>query len=323
MPISISTFRPPMLLRSAHTQTIWAKLFRRNPQPKYRRERVELSDGDFLDLDCLDVKESAGSVVILPGMEGSSYSPYVRGLACQLWQHNYRIVVLNFRGCSGEPNRLARTYHAGDTQDLELVIATLIERGNEENLYVCGFSLGGNVLLNYLGRIRNRTPITGAVGVSVPFSLSGTVERLSNGISRLYQRHLLASIRRKMTQKSKLGECTHTTITPKCAWRTLRDFDNDVTAKIHGFSSSDHYYKVASVTQFLSVITIPTLLIHALDDPFTELTDIPREQDLGQSIHLEVSAYGGHVGFVYGYCGYWLDQRITDFLNSLGSINQL
>tara|TARA_Y100000588_G_C14170106_1_gene888723 strand:- start:914 stop:1288 length:375 start_codon:yes stop_codon:yes gene_type:complete len=124
-----------------------------------------------------------------------------------------------------------------------------------------------------------------------------------------------------MAQKSKVVQFTNTTITPKCVWRTLRDFDSDVTANIHGFSSSDHYYKVASVTQFLSFITIPTLLIHALDDPFTELTDIPREQDLAQNIHLEVSAHGGHVGFVSGYCRYWLDQRIADFLNSLGSIN--
>lgn len=309
-------FKPAWWCRGPHGQTLWARLVRRPPHVALWRERLELPDGDFIDLDW--TKKSSGPIVIvLHGLEGSSDSPYARGLLRAIERRGWRGVVMHFRGCSGEPNRLARSYHSGDTGDLDFLVTTLLRREPHAPLATVGFSLGGNVLLKWLGKAGGVTPLHAAVAVSVPFVLHGASARLQQGFSRLYQWRLLRSLRDSVDAKRR-----HMELPLKkrdlSTLKNFRDFDEYVTAPLHGFDSADHYYTVSSSRQYLGGITVPTLLLHACDDPFMTESAIPRPDELSESVTLELSPHGGHVGFVGGVWPwrprYWLDERIPDYL---------
>jgi predicted alpha/beta-fold hydrolase len=291
---------------------------RRLPQVRLRRERLELPDGDFLDLDWLKGGDPHGPlVVVLHGLEGSSGSQYARGLLAAIAQRGWRAVVMHFRGCSGEPNRLARSYHSGETGDLAHVLAELRARAPRAPLGVVGYSLGGNVLLKWLGESA-ATTVSAAVAVSVPFDLACAAERLERGLSRLYQRELVrrlqGSVRRKRARFALPLAVELATL------RTFRAFDEHVTAPLHGFRGADHYYAVASSRQYLRGIRVPTLLLHAADDPFMTAQAVPRAEELSATTTLELSAHGGHVGFVGGAwpwrASYWLERRIPAFLQA-------
>jgi predicted alpha/beta-fold hydrolase len=285
---------------------------------RLRRERLELPDGDFIDLDWLtDVDPTGPLVVVLHGLEGSSDSQYARGLLAALGGRGWRAVVMHFRGCSGEPNRLPRSYHSGETGDLAHVISELRARAPHTPLGVVGYSLGGNVLLKWLGE-SGATSVDAAVAVSVPFDLACAAERLERGLSRLYQWELVqrlhAAVERKRVRVPLPLRADVTTL------RTFRDFDEHVTAPLHGFRGADHYYAVASSRQYLCGIRVPTLLLHAADDPFMTEQAIPRSDELSATTTLELSTHGGHVGFVSGMwpwrVHYWLERRIPEFLES-------
>ncbi|MDH3563934.1 MAG: hydrolase, partial [Gammaproteobacteria bacterium] len=248
---------------------------------------------------------------------GSSQSPYARGMMQAIKRRGWRGVVMHFRGCSGEPNRLARSYHSGDTGDLAHVISTLQQREPRTRVSIVGFSLGGNVLLKWLGNTGRETPVRAAVAVSVPYVLQSAADRLNRGFSRLYQRQLIRSLRLTVAEKRK-RIALPIKIQDLSTLKSFRDFDEYVTAPLHGFDSADHYYTVSSSRQYLKGIAVPTLLLHARDDPFMTEKVIPRKNELPDSVTLEVYPYGGHVGFVSGTwpwrTNYWLEERIPKYL---------
>jgi len=308
-------FRPAWWLRNAHLQTLFPYLLRRRPRVDLRRERIELPDGDFIDLDWTTGTDGP-IVLILHGLEGSSRSKYARGLLNAIHQRGWRGVVMHFRGCSGEPNRLPRSYHSGETGDPDHVIRLIRQRHPDAPLAVVGYSLGGNVLLKWLAERGDVAPIDAAVAVSVPYRLADSANRLLRGFSRVYQWLLVKNLNDSFRRKSARIPMP---INPDLgAIRTFWDFDTMVTAPLHGFRDADHYYSVVSSRQYLKEIRKPVLCIHASDDTFMYPHTTPEATDLSPAVQLELCPHGGHVGFVTGCWpwkpGYWLEQRIPDYL---------
>ena len=311
-------FRAPWWCRGPHCQTLWSVCCRRQPQPELIRERLELADGDFIDLDWTDNElATAPLVVILHGLEGSSRSHYATGLLTAIRRHGWRGVVMHFRGCSGEPNRLARAYHSGEINDLGTVIDILQQRQPSIPVAVVGYSLGGNVLLNWLAQRRDHGPMVAAVAISVPFELAECVDRLNRGMSKIYQRHLLTNLLDSIHSKARRVDLP-IDLSVLDNIRTIREFDDRVIAPLHGFRDADDYYRQSSSRQHLHAIDIDTLIIQARDDPFMTAAVNPEVTELSPAITLEVSNGGGHVGFVYGSwpwrAQYWLETRIPAFL---------
>ncbi len=313
-------FRAPWWCLGAHCQTLWPVLFRRLPPINLRRERLELPDGDFIDLDWTENhREQAPLVVILHGLEGSSRSHYASGLLGVIQDRGWRGLVMHFRGCSGEPNRLARAYHSGETGDIDYLMKELHRREAQTAIAIVGYSLGGNVLLNWLGRSGRNANLVAAVAVSVPFTLSETADRINRGFSRIYQRHLLRSLLDRFRRKS--GRMAlPIKLSSLAEIHTMREFDDCIIAPLHGFKDANDYYRQSSSRQRLHNITVDTLLLQAQDDPFMTEAVIPTEAELSSAVTLELCDHGGHVGFVYGrwpwQARYWLEERIPEFLSS-------
>lgn len=311
-------FAPAWWLRNPHLQTLWPYVFRRVPAPDLTRERLELPDGDFVDL-CHTTGGSGPRVLVLHGLEGSWRSPYARGLLHALQRRGWRGVLMHFRGCSGEPNRLARGYHSGETGDLAHVVSVLRKREPATRIAAVGYSLGGNVLLKWLGEGDAPRGIAAAVAVSVPFELAKSAARIDRGFSRLYRWRLMTSLKRSVRRKFER-------IPPPIdlsgleRLRSFEDFDGRVTAPLHGFHDAADYYSRSSSRQYLGRIATPTLLIHAADDPFMTPDTVPDESELSDSVRLELSAHGGHVGFVTGVFpwrpAYWAEERIMEYLGA-------
>ncbi len=311
-----ASFRAAWWCRGAHAQTLWSPLFRHSPRIRPRRERLELPDGDFVDLDW-GTGSGGPVVVILHGLEGSSRSPYARGMFTAVQGRGMRPVIMHFRGCSGVQNRLARSYHSGDTSDFAFLVQTLKRREPDTALAAIGYSLGGNVLLKWLGEAGSESKLDAAAAVSVPYLLKDSARRLDQGLSRLYQHYLLASLKRSLRRKFR--DCTPPFSTARAAAaRNFQEFDEAVTAPLHGFSGAEHYYLSSSSRQYLKRICIPTLLVHAADDPFMPATVLPAPDELAPGVILELQANGGHVGFITGRWPwrprFWLEDRIPRFL---------
>lgn len=313
------TFQPPWWLSHSHMQTIWPTLCRR-PLKHFllKRERFELPDGDFLDLDW--TQNSNGPIVlVLHGFEGSIKSPYAKGMLQAIHQQGWRGVLMHFRSCSGEDNRLPRIYHSGETGDVDFVVTMLKKREPTTPIAAIGFSLGGNVLLKWLGETGKNNSLHAAVAVSVPFELQKASDRLNKGFSKLYQWHLLRSVRNKIKQKFQRIPVPFPL--PKLTEiHSLRDFDDKITAPLHGFIDANDYYKKSSSRQYLNAIHIPTLLLQAKDDPFMTDDLLPLPHELSPKITLELTEKGGHVGFVAGkfpwQLEYWLEKRIPTYLKN-------
>jgi predicted alpha/beta-fold hydrolase len=279
-----SDFRAPWWLKSAHLQTVFAPLLRRGPAVPLRRQRIELDDGDFLDLDWTP-REHGPVVLVLHGLEGSSDSPYVRGILRTAHARGWRALVMHFRGCSGEPNRLPRTYHSGDTGDLAEVVEKLLAGGDIPALAAVGYSLGGNVLLKWLGERGAGAPLAAAVAVSVPYTLSLAADRLRQGVSRVYQRRLISDLRAKLQRKFSTAP-SPIDLGRVNASRDFWEFDDAVTAPLHGFHDVHDYYTRSSSRQYLRNIDIPTLILHAEDDPFMTPQVLPSRDELSPTIRL-------------------------------------
>ena len=310
------SFEPAWWCPGPHLQTLWSTFFRRGPKISLRTERLELPDGDFLDLHWT-TNNGQATVIVLHGLEGCSQSPYARGLLHALQRIGLRGVVMHFRGCSGTPNRLPRSYHSGDTADLAYLVQTLRQREPHTPLMAVGYSLGGNVLLKWLAEAGAQAPLVAAVAVSVPFVLAQSAERMNRGFSRAYQWKLLKSMRRRI--HAKLAYMSLNISTTKLSrLRSFRQFDDAVTAPLHGFNDADHYYALASCRQYLSAIVVDTLILHASDDPFMTEQAIPAADELSAHVQLELYATGGHVGFIAGPWpwrpNYWLEERIPRYL---------
>ena len=317
-----SEFRPPWWLKNCHLQTLWGPLFKTTPTVTTSVQRLELDDGDFIDLDWLEVANpdpKAPILLLLHGLEGSKDSTYIQNLLHNANLYNWNIVVMHFRGCSEEPNRLPRSYHSGETEDLKLVLETLRKQQPESTIMAAGFSLGGNVLLKYLGEAKQQSLIDIAAAISVPLLLSCAASRMDKGFSRLYKKRLLKELKQKTRGKilQNIPELS-LSITELEKIDSFHDFDNQVTAPLHGFNSAADYYHRSSSRQFLSGITKPTLILHAADDPFMTEEVIPEEQELSNYVTLELSQSGGHVGFVTGNLPWntrcYIDERIPAWL---------
>jgi predicted alpha/beta-fold hydrolase len=316
--ISRSTFKPAWWLPGAHAQTIWPGLFHHTPDLELVWERLELPDDDFIDL--VWTKRKTGPVVIvLHGLEGSINSHYAKGILSAIHAHGWRGVLMHFRGCSGEHNRQARSYHSGETGDFRFLVQTLHEREPGERIAAVGFSLGGNVLLKYLGEYGNDALIDAAAAVSVPFVLSNGADQLERGLSRFYQRYLLFRLQTKMQDKFSNRDAPFS-VKNIPQWNTFHLFDHYVTATLHGFKNGKTYYAKCSSRQYLKHIKTPTLIVHARDDPFMTEDAIPDESELADFVTLELSESGGHVGFIGGVFPwqpkYWLHLRLPLFLQS-------
>lgn len=313
-----AAFRPAWWCRSAHAQTLWPYLFRTDPRPLYARERIELADGDFVDIDWYpgEAERANATVLILHGLEGSSKSHYIRGLTHHLAGRGYRCAIVHFRGCSGEPNRLPIRYHSGFTDDIERISHLIAARFPAEPLFAVGFSLGANVLLKWLGERGAEAPLRRAAAVSVPFNLAPAADRMATGFSRIYQTRLLHLLKRATHAKAHILR-PHIDVSQLDQVATLREFDDRVTAPLHGFLDANDYYHRASCRQFLPGIETETLILHALDDPLMHPCVVPEARELGTRVTLEVSRHGGHVGFVSGLMPgrsrFWTEQRIGAF----------
>ncbi|GAB3677337.1 hydrolase [Salinisphaera aquimarina] len=314
-----SDFNPAFWLRNAHAQTVFASKLRPSPPLEIERERLELDDGDFLDLSWLPERglaDDAPVVIVLHGLNGSLESKYARGLLRQADARDARGVLLHFRGAA-EPNRLPRSYHSGETGDLDTVVQHVRQRFPRASLAAVGYSLGGNVLLKYLGEQGRHAPLACAVAVSSPYDLKCCAEAIQHGLSRVYQAHMINGLREAYEHKFSVMEAPY----PRPDFKTLRDFpsfDNAVTAPLNGFKDADDYYARSSSRPFLKHIRTPTLILHAEDDPFMTPAIIPTQADLSSAIRFELSSHGGHVGFVaagrFGEPVYWLERRIPAFL---------
>ncbi len=312
-----SFFKPAWWLPGPHLQTLWPTLCRREIKHiKLKRERIELTDGDFVDLDWTEEKD-APLVLVLHGLEGSVHSPYAKGMLHAIEQQGWRGVFMHFRGCSGEMNRHARLYHSGDTEDVAKIITLLKKRRQNQSIAAIGFSLGGNVLLKWLGELGKNTPLSAAVAISVPFDLSKTAIRIQQGFSRVYDQYFVRTLCKKVRNKFK-SQPAPIKLSILDELRSLREFDDKITAPLHGFMNAEDYYQKSSCRQFLKNITVPTLLLQAKDDPFMTEDILPHSSELSPSVKLELTEQGGHVGFVGGSlpwrAEYWLEQRAPQFL---------
>lgn len=315
MPIITSTYKAPFFFRNGFISTVYSGLVRRI-KLKQERERIELSDNDFLDLDWSHSKERTNKVIVtLHGLEGHGQRPYMTGPAKLFNENGVDAVCVNFRGCSGEPNLKYRSYHSGATEDLVDIVNHLIETKHYTEIYFHGISLGANMILKYLGE-RDNVPvqIKGVVAVSVPCDLDGSCKELHALKNKPYhdnfKKYLVDRLKIKQNQHSdKLNIKVIKSI------KTLRDFDNVYTSRAHGFKDADDYYKQCSSLQFLSNIKTPTLIINALNDSFLSPECYPIKQAKeNNNLHLEMPNHGGHVGFITLRGYYYNETRAVDFL---------
>jgi predicted alpha/beta-fold hydrolase len=313
----LAPYCAPAWLPGRHLQTIYAYFL---PQPsffQFRRERWETPDGDFIDLDWVDGNGTA-LIVLFHGLEGCSRSHYALSLANELRRRNRRGVIVHSRGCSGEQNRLARSYHAGDSAEIGWILRRLRQEYPKDVLYVMGVSMGGNDLLKWLGQQGDGALeiIDRAAAVSAPVDLRVAAQQLDSGWNkRLYTRDFLRTMRRKVLAKIS----THgLPLDPGLigAARTFRDFDNLYTAPFHGFKDAEDYWTRSSSKPWLKQIRVPTLMINARNDPFFPEGALPGRDDVSDTLTLEYPDSGGHVGFVSGnFPGHlsWLPRRILSF----------
>ncbi len=305
----------PKWLFNGHLQTIYPAFFRSLALLPFERERVTTPDGDFLDLDWLRNK-SQKLVIISHGLEGHSQRPYMVGMAAQFYKNGYDVLNWNFRGCSGTINKKAIFYHSGATYDLDFVIEYAAAKYSE--VYLIGFSLGGNLTLKYLGEDRpSMIKVRKAVAISVPLHLESSSKKISSRENVIYANRFLKTLKVKIAEKATIFP-KEISLSKLRNVKTLEDFDNLYTGPLHGFENAKDYYTQNSSLYFLEKITVPTLVLNAQNDPF--LSDKCFPISLGRQldkIWLEFPKYGGHVGFSPRKKEdiYWSEKRAFEFIN--------
>lgn len=318
-----NAFQPAWWLQNPHAQTMWPTLMRPKVAIRLEKQRLEMPDHDFLDLmwDADNRRdESKPIVLLLHGLAGSINSPYSKGLMQAIGASGFRPLFMHFRGSSGEPNRLARFYHSGDTHDVAFVVHTLQQQHPGVPIAGVGISIGGNVILKWLGETGASNPLAAAVTVSVPFELGTAATHMDTGLSKVYQWKILRQLCRCLWTKFQILPCPFELKALRQV-KNFWDFDNLVTAPLHNFADANEYYQLSSCRQYLGEISKPTLIIHAQDDPFMPTKVIPTAAEISPSTTLDISAKGGHVGFItgnkFGRPEYWLEQRIPEFLQQV------
>ncbi len=315
-------FRPAPWAPGPHLQTLLARLLRPGEGPPLRRERLETPDGDFLDLDWgEDPAPGAPVVLVIHGLEGSARRSYILNACRELARRGLWPVALNLRGCSGEPNRALHFYHSGKTDDPAFVLETIRARFPDRRVGALGFSLGGNLLLKLMGERGDggRGLVDGAVAMSVPYDLAAGCALLERSLmGRAYAGYFLRMLKEKVRLKAdRLGSILD--LEAVASARTIWAFDDLVTAPLHGFASAADYYEQSSSARYLDSIEAPTLLLHAVDDPFLPPASIPRrEADRNDSLELALHPRGGHVGFLEGtprQPRFWADEEAARYLS--------
>ena len=321
-----SNFQPATFTANRHMQTFLPILLGGSSAIQCIYQQLTLPDGDFLDLAWNKIParmDSEPIVVIFHGLEGSINSPYAKGITRALDKLGWNVVLMHFRNCSNRVNLAARTYHSGETDDASYVLDRLRETYPQAPLLAVGYSLGGNMLLKLLGEKKTEVPLQAAVAVSVPLLLNVCADQMRSGFSKVYQHYLLQKMKRKLLGKFRQHDYQSLIGLNKKDVHNIKDFwefDAAFTAPINGFDSAQDYYMKSSSRQYLGGIQIPTLIIHSVDDPFMTLEVIPHENELSDSVCLELSQQGGHVGFVSGHLlkpRFWLEERIPEYFSSL------
>jgi len=308
-----SSYRAPAHLRGGHLQTIYPALFRRVLRVTRRRERLELPDGDFLDLDW-STQGRDRLAILSHGLEANSGAPYVQGMAAALQRHGWDVLAWNYRSCSGESNRLLSFYHSGATEDLHHVVTHALAVHPAGKIDLVGFSLGGNMTLKYLGEREASPRLHRAVTFSVPCDIACSSGRLSKRANRLYMERFLRSMREKLMEK-KPRFPKEIDLTGLSNIRNFKEFDDRYTAPLHGFRDAEDYWARSSSRPFLKDIKVPALLVNAANDPFLGPDCYPREEaEKSEVFHLEVPDNGGHVGFSTAAGEYWSERRALEFL---------
>lgn len=319
MPLVSSNYDPPLLFKNGHLATIYSGLLRKVKDLHQKRERITLSDGDFLDLDwSLPTTPSTKVVVLLHGLEGNAQRAYIQGSAKSLVAAGYVVCAVNFRGCSGEPNKVYRSYHSGATEDLKAVLSHILSTKNYNEIYLKGFSLGGNLLLKYLGE-GNTVPaeVKRAVAVSVPCQLADSLTQLLSFKNIAYAARFKKNLVAKLKAKQQLfpEKISDTDIKNVI---TLKDFDDIYTSRAHGFTDAMDYYTQCSCLQFLKHIEVPSLIINAQNDSFLGEACYPIEEaKYNNQVFLEIPKYGGHVGFHGAENITYSERRAVEFFSKL------
>ena len=315
--IQNSSYKPPFLFNNGHIQSIYPTIFRKVKDVNYTRERFETPDNDFMDLDWSRIG-SDKAAILLHGLEGHSNRSYMRGMANACNRHGFDAVAVNFRGCSGESNRLLRSYHHGSSDELHLVVEHILKNNNYRSISLTGFSLGANVIIKYLGE--NKFPLSPAIRnaacISTPFDLTSCAWKLAEKSNRVYMKRFLNMLHEKINTKivlmpDKINDDNYKEI------RTFKEFDDRYTAPIHGFKNAEDYWEKCSSKQFIQGIKTPTLVINALDDPFLTDKCFPYEQaEKSDYLYFESPQSGGHNGFVaFNKSGeYWHEKRVAAFI---------
>jgi predicted alpha/beta-fold hydrolase len=315
-------YSPAWWLPGPHAQTIWGKLFRHQPAQPTEVERWETPDGDFIDIHRLKAPPPAPRLILLHGLEGTIQSNYAQGFLGEARRRGWAADMLIFRSCGQELNRTKRFYHSGETTDLAFVIDRILAEIPRQPMILAGVSLGGNVLLKYLGERGTSLPaqIKAAAAISVPFDLRRASKYIDRGFSRLYQRHFIRSLKQKAIKK--LARFPDLVAPDRLSRvRTMYEFDDLMTAPLHGFADAADYYSRSSALGWIDQISIPTLLLSSFDDPFLPrevLDEVDAIAQRNPALQPEFSLHGGHVGFVSGHNpfrpSYYAERRACDFL---------
>ena len=317
-----SPFKPPWWLGNRQAQTFYPSMpWSWRKRLKLRRETLELPDGDATAVDWpvkSDVLEkSTPLLIVLHGLEGSAESSYARMIMHAAHKKRWRSCVLHSRDCGDYRNRLPRRYHAGETNDIRFFLEQLRSLGHDGPMFAVGYSLGGNILLKYLGEAGDESPLVAAVAVCAPLDLHQCSDALNSGFSKLYQYYLIKRMKESVTRKFDRHTAAFDWKLAMSA-KTFAEFDDAVTAPLHGFENMQDYYDRCSSGRFLKDVERPTLIINALDDPFMTPAVIPAADQLSEHVTIELAESGGHVGFVEGGTPwrprFYLPPRITEFL---------
>ncbi len=313
-------YSAPFWLPSGHLQTIYAAIIAKKPQVDYSRQRWELDDGDFIDVDWTqipnNVTDTRPIVVLFHGLEGNSQSQYALSLMAAAKNKDWRGVVIHFRGCSGEPNRLPRVYYAGDAVEIDMMLSRLRASAPQAPIYAVGVSLGGNALLKWLGEFGEHanSVITKAATVSAPMDLAASADALDKGLNRIiYTPRFVDSMRPKALAMSARFPGLLDDEKIKSA-RTIHDIDNTVTAVLYGATDAENYYAQNAAKPWLSQISLPTLILNAKNDPFIPAESLPTQAQVSQSVTLEYPDAGGHVGFPGS--NDWLPTHLLNFFQA-------
>lgn len=327
-------FSPAWFLRGPHAQTIWGRIARPRRLVAFRREVLETPDGDELMLDHLDAPVTAREplhFVLMHGLEGSSYSVYMQGVLAEVRRRGHAATAINFRSCARDPQRVSRMlpnrrprfYHSGDTADFDFVLRALAARSPQTRFAAFGASLGGNVLLKWLGEHPDQTLVAAAAALSVPFDLGAGARLLDQTTTgRLYVAQFLRTLKKKAT-RADIAPLLD--IARVLRSRTFRDFDDSATAPLHGFTGADDYYARSSSIGYLDRITTPVLALNSEDDPFLPIDVLPRAKAVASpAVDFRTTSNGGHVGFIGGRvpwrCEFWAEELAVRWILDHGGI---